>query len=205
MNIICLTLGVCSTNCYIAFCDGDDVCTVIDPADNAQTIVAAARARGLTIGGILLTHAHFDHIAALNELCDMTGAPVYVGTDEKHSLYDSVYNLSQMFIGRSYIFGKDAISVSDGDTVTVGKAVFKVMETPGHTEGSVCYLCENELFTGDTLFSGTIGRTDLPGGDYGKIIKSLRRLLLLDGGLSFHPGHGDGGKIAYEKDHNPYA
>ena len=205
MNIITMPLGVCRANCYIVWNDGDTVCTVIDPADRADIICGKVKELGLSVGAILLTHAHYDHIAGLEKLKELTCAPVYLGREEKKALYDGRYNLSTLFTGRELVFSQDAQALCDGDVVNVGSVVFKVLETPGHTEGSVCYLAEGELFTGDTLFSGTIGRTDFPGGDFGEIMKSLSRLLALDGNINFHPGHEAGGKISYEKENNPYA
>lgn len=205
MNIITLPLGVASANCYIVWNNGDTVCTVIDPADRAELIANKVCELGLSVGAVLLTHAHYDHIAGLEKLAELTNAPVYLGAREKRALYDGRYNLSPLFTGHELVFSRDANSLCEGDELCVGSLCFKVLETPGHTEGSVCYLSEGELFTGDTLFAGTIGRTDFPGGDYGEIIKSLSRLLSLDGKINFHPGHGGGGKISYEKETNPYA
>ena len=187
MTILNLTIPPIGTNCYIV---GDGkYAAVIDPASSADEIVRAAEKNGLIIKAILLTHGHFDHIGAVDELSRFTGADVYVHALDKPMLADGYLNASRIFCGEDVVQNANAKTVADGDTITVGTLEFYVMHTPGHTAGSVCYFCGDAVFTGDTLFIGGYGRTDLPTGDSAALERSLTALKEKITGKTIYPGH----------------
>lgn len=204
MKIECLTLGAFATNCYIVIDEESGKCAVIDPADDFATIRDRLERESLSCEAILLTHAHCDHIAALRELAACTGATVYVGDADKAALAAPSENLSTALFGTSIVYDGDAVSVFDGSRIKVGKLDFIVMETAGHTKGSVCYLVEDHVFCGDTVFCGSIGRTDFPGGSYSEILQSLSYVLSLDEEYILCAGHGSSTTVAAEKRSNPY-
>ncbi len=212
-----IVTGAVATNCWIVPLDagvaGRGTCAVIDPGGDAEAIIARLRRRSLRPALVLLTHGHFDHVAALPELVeafssDGLGAPLvaihaadaaYLGP---HSL--SVHRRDFALVGAaSYVDRYWRSMPPPGRFVQEGDRVgpFRVLHTPGHTPGSVSFLDESSrrLFSGDTLFAGGVGRTDLPGGDDEALGRSLERLLALDGGIRVHPGHGDDTRIERER------
>lgn len=195
-------LGMVSTNCYIVYRGQEAV--VIDPADNADYIVNQCRELGIVPAAILLTHGHFDHILAVGDLKKRLHIPVYAGEGEAPLLQDTALNLSSSF-GKNCTVKADRL-LQDGETVELLGQPWKVIATPGHTGGSVCYLVEGEqvLFSGDTLFAGSYGRTDMPTGNQREIVQSLKeKLFTLPEEITVYPGHGDPTDIGYEKQHNP--
>ena len=179
MRVFCLPVGELATNCYLA-ADENGNAAVIDPGDGAQEILARAAQEGLTIAAILLTHAHYDHMLAAAEVRAATGAP-----------------------GRMPELTADRV-VREGDVIEAGGLRFTVLHTPGHTPGSCCYLCRRTLFSGDTLFMDSEGRTDFPGGDPHALAASLRRLAALEGDYAVYPGHGPATTLSRERAENPY-
>ena len=202
MKVSYFAVGALGTNCYIV--SHNSRAAIIDPGGDAQRILNTVKCDNLTVDCILLTHAHFDHIMAVDELCEATGAPVYVGAGDAPMLYDANLNLSAMVYPEQRVERSPDRLLFEGDVVRVGDATLTVMETPGHTRGSVCYLGEDVLFSGDTLFAGSIGRTDLPGGDMVTLRRSLARLASLDGDFTVYSGHGEETTLSYEKAANPY-
>lgn len=202
MKVSYFSVGALGTNCYIV--SHNSRAAIIDPGGDAQRILNAVKCDNLTVDCILLTHAHFDHIMAVDELCEATGAPVYVGAGDAPMLYDANLNLSAMVYPEQRVERTPDRLLFEGDVVRVGDASLTVMETPGHTRGSVCYLGEDVLFSGDTLFAGSIGRTDLPGGDMVTLRRSLAQLASLDGDFTVYSGHGEETTLSYEKAANPY-
>lgn len=192
MNSLTLTLGPLATNCYLVWNEGAQQAVVIDPAAKPQVICDALRARGLTLAAILLTHAHFDHIGALKPLHAATGAPIYLGEADRDDPSQLCYD---------YLTYTDLCR--DGDVIEAAGLRFAVLSTPGHTPGSVGYVCEKTLFSGDTLFSGSYGRTDFPGGSDAQLLASLRRLSALDAATRVLPGHGEETTIERERRVNP--
>lgn len=195
MKITYLPLGLYATNCYIAWDETTLRAAVIDPGDNVDQISALLEQEHLTVGLILLTHGHFDHTGAVDGLRDRTGAPVYIHKADLNpdSLGQEVMDLSREF--RFY---------DEGDTVTLDSLTFRVLHTPGHTPGSVCLVCDEVLFSGDTLFAGSCGRTDFPGGSWGAMEQSLKRLSELPGDYTVCPGHESLSTLDRERKVNPF-
>lgn len=188
-----LPLGAYQTNCYILHQEDSSSCVVIDPGYTPEVILDFLSGKGLKLEAILLTHGHFDHVGAVRDLAAETGCKVYLNPDD-------LSMPPRMTAGPLYYTD----TYSDGDTLSPAGIPFQVLSTPGHTPGSVCLIAENYLFSGDTLFAGSRGRTDLPGGSTRAILESLRRLAALPQDYSVHPGHGESTTLAWEKQYNPY-
>ena len=203
MTVHTLSLGALDTNCYIVW-DDQRIGMVIDPADGAEKILAFIEEENLTIAAVVLTHAHFDHLLAAQDVCAATSAPLYVGKRDEEALADPVRNLSGVFQMCPPIRLRADKTLSEGDTVQVGELSFSVLETPGHTPGCVCLMGENVLFSGDTLFRDSIGRVDFPGGDIPAMLTSLRRLTMLPAETVVYSGHGPVTTMAREVKKNPY-
>ena len=193
-----IVVGDLAVNCCFVY-DDEKHAAVIDPGDDADRLIAYLKQEKLQIDAILLTHVHFDHIQAVRELQAATGAPLCVHEADIPALADPTFSMVRM----PYELSADR-ALQDGDVVTVGQLTFTVLHTPGHTRGSVCYRCEETLFAGDTLFAGSIGRTDFAGGDFKAMRHSLARLAALSDDTRVIPGHGEGTTIGYEKRYNPF-
>ena len=201
MKIDILPLGSYQTNCYIVWDDASACCAVIDPGYEPQRILAQLTQRGLTLDAILLTHGHFDHVGAVEALVKATGCKLWMSqsdyTQFKAPQNDFFYPIHDCDF-------TEVRFCEEGEVIPVGQLAFSVMETPGHTYGSVCYLCDGALFSGDTLFAGSCGRTDLPGGDWNTIQQSLARLAQLSEDYTVYPGHGGSTTLYQEKRTNPF-
>lgn len=193
LNTHILTLGLYQTSCYILHDEASKACCILDPGYEADAILDEVEKLGLTVEAILLTHGHFDHVGAVKEIAAETGCKVYL-----HSADLSMPPM--MTAGKLYYTD----TYADGDTLHLAGLTFSVLHTPGHTPGSVCLLCENAMFSGDTLFAQGCGRTDLPGGDWAAIVASLNRLAKIEGNFWVYPGHGESTTLAQEKQYNPY-
>lgn len=202
MQIVAMPVGRLEANCYIAVSEKKNA-AVIDPGAEAGRIFRYLSANGLTAKKILLTHGHIDHVGAVKEIKDATGAEVCIHSADAQMLCSAVRNLAA-FMGESYQPTEADRFLEEGDTVTLDELTFEVLHTPGHTPGSVSYLAEKTLFSGDTLFAGSIGRTDFPGGDAEQMNVSLRRLSALPGDYTVLSGHGERSSLAWERNHNPY-
>ena len=202
MEILVIPVGYLQENCYIAY-DEDKVAVVIDPGDEGQKLVEAIRNRGLDVRYILLTHGHFDHTGAVMEIKNEFGAKLCVSGEDAEMLTDPQLSLAMRQRWKPEDISIDLL-LSDGDVIEAGKMRFEVIATPGHSKGSVTYRCENVLFTGDTLFQGDCGRTDLYGGSYEQIKASLRRLADLEGDYQVLPGHGPDSTLEEERLHKMY-
>ena len=187
MKITALALPPIGTNCYIV--QKSDDAFVVDPASCAEKIFECAKKNKAKIRAILLTHGHFDHIGAVDELVNLTGADVYIHALDAPMLSDGTLNVSRLFSGKNMIKCAETKTVSDGDVINVGALKISVLHTPGHTAGSVCYLCENAIFTGDTVFYEGYGRTDLPTGDYDELMRSLDKIKEKIKVNKIYPGH----------------
>lgn len=204
MKIHCMPLGALEANCYIVSDEASDKAFVTDPGDEADKIIKYIDNAGLKLNYIILTHAHADHIGALDELKRKYNAEIVIGKSDAASLNNGVWNLCNQFGIPSPKAPAD-ISVSDGDTLPFADAEIRFIHTPGHTKGSMCILLDNCLFSGDTLFRQSIGRTDFIGGSYEAIISSVKnKIFALDEKITVYPGHGEATSILYEKENNPF-
>lgn len=200
-----LVLGQIQTNCYMVWNDDSREALIVDPADRADAIVTKLRQEGLNPVAILLTHGHADHTMAVPRLKELLNIPVYAGEKEKELLADGQANLTGSWMSEPITFEAD-VWVKDGDILDLCDFRIKVFETPGHTEGGVCYYFEDDkiLLCGDTLFRGSYGRDDLPGGNGKKLAESIKRLLTeLPEDVQCCPGHGPTTTVEYEFRHNP--
>lgn len=203
MRIQTFQVAPIGTNCYLVSDDMKNA-FIVDPGGDPDLIVE--NAKDFNVKYLLLTHTHYDHIGALDEVSEaFPEAEVAVHSLEKNALYDSAQNLSVGF-GLSYEYrGKVHIELKDGDELIFGDKMIKVIHTPGHTVGGVCYYIEDLLFSGDTLFKSSVGRTDLPGGDAVTLLQSIKeKLFTLPGKTIVYPGHMGQTTIGWEKQRNPY-
>ncbi len=202
MEFKTLVVGFINTNCYIL--DDGHHAVVIDPGAGADKILNEIESRGLSLEYIFLTHAHFDHVLAVNEVVKATGAKVVAHRNERYRLSDAEVSGHTVLKTRKFEPVFADIEIEDGAQIDVGEMHFEFVLTPGHTEGSVCIICEDMMFTGDTLFYGNCGRCDLIGGDYNEMLKSLRRLYELSGDYKVYPGHGESTMLSHERGSNIY-
>ena len=203
MKIIKLKpLSEIGTNSYIVETDSKNA-VLIDAPDDAGFIISQLRQSELTLKKILLTHGHIDHTGAVCDLAEKTGCEVYIHSADITKLYDADLSLSN-YLGIPLKPYKNAKALSDGDIITQDEIKFEVISTPGHTSGSVCYISGDVMFSGDTLFYRSVGRTDMVDGDSETLIKSLKRLKEIDYDYTVYSGHGAPTSLAYEKAFNPY-
>lgn len=197
MIVKTIMTGEIQENCYIVIDESIKKAFIVDPGDEGSKIADVIDSLGIKLEYILLTHGHFDHVGAVEYIADKYNVPFYISeVDEKWS--EKVPSL----------FGKLRKAdgyLKDGDFIAFGDNNIKVIETPGHTEGGICFLIDDILLTGDTLFRTSIGRTDFPGGNFKDIIASIKNKLLgLGDDITVYPGHGPSSTIAFEKERNPY-
>lgn len=205
MNIINLFPGSYGSNCYLLEEGGEAL--IVDPSAAASAILRKLREDGCTPVGILLTHGHFDHIMSIDTLRQAEpNLKVYVHEEDAPMLADGQKNGFSFFFRQDRTWKDADVLLTNGQEITVGSATLRVVHTPGHSPGSVCYLCESEgiMLTGDTLFSDNIGRCDLWGGSYATIRQSLKRLRDYDGGLTILPGHGGSNTLSKALDNTMY-
>ncbi len=191
MKISSITVGPVQTNVYLIGDEKTKEAALIDPADSPEEIMAMIQKSGFSVKKILLTHGHFDHIAALNEIAQETGAEIFVSEKDVELLRDANKNAAMLFFGMDIHSDLPVTNVKNGDKIAVGNLEVSVQETPGHTKGSVCYFVEKAVFTGDTIFRDGYGRTDLYGGEYAALRVSLMELVPGLKGKKIYPGHGD--------------
>ena len=201
LNIKTLPLGSYQTNCYLVWAKGSSTCTVIDPGYEAECVLEKTAELGLTVDAVLLTHGHFDHVGAVEELVQKTGCALWMHEGD----YSQFKNpTTAYFYPLANCDFTEVQFCEEGECITAGGLTFTVMATPGHTYGSVCYQCEDALFCGDTLFAGSCGRIDLPGGDRAAMLLSLERLAEMKEDIRIFPGHGGSSTLANEQESNPY-
>lgn len=197
MEILVNVVGVYQENCYIARIKDSENCFLVDPGDDAQKIMKSIDSRSLKPEFILLTHGHMDHVGAVDKICERYNIPVYISQKD----YD-------MCKRDNTIFGNintNALIVKDNDEIKFHNINIKAISTPGHTQGGMCYKMGNIIFSGDTLFNSSIGRTDFIGGDFNEIIDSIKsKIMCFDDNTIILPGHGDKTTIGYERNNNPY-
>ena len=196
MLIKTLPVGQLETNCYVVTNEDTLDCVVIDPGDEANTILDYMESNRLHCKAIFLTHGHFDHVGAVDAVAEETGAVVYMNQNDD-ARYDSTRYMR-------YSMPESGLFYSDGDVINAAGLRFEIIATPGHTRGGVTIRCEDALFTGDTLFKGSCGRTDLPGGDMEQELASLRKICQLPGDYEVYPGHMDASTLERERLFNYY-
>lgn len=200
MLVKTVVLGPGAANCYMV--KTSDASMVIDPSEVTDELVEFLNSDHSKI--ILLTHCHFDHMAGANELREKTGAKIAIHENDAKGLSDSEQNAGNFFGFYVPPFAADIV-LKDNERITLGSTEIQVLLTKGHTEGSVCYIIEDCIFSGDTLFQGTVGRCDLPTGDYNKLLASLDKLKGLgDKDYTVYAGHGDKTTLRKEIAYNPY-
>lgn len=204
MNIQYVRVGAIGTNCYIVRKEQSGKAVVIDPGADAPRILAALREGGCEPEMVMLTHGHFDHIGAVHALLAHYHCKLAVPKAELDFLNNPHRNLHSSMSGDDFEPFQPDILFEDGDTVEAAGLAFHVLHTPGHTPGSCCLLCEDALFSGDTLFAGGAGRTDFPGGDPAAMQASMRKLAALSRDYRVLPGHGGFTTLDRERAGNPF-
>ncbi len=201
-NIITLQ-GMFSSNTYLLDCGKGEGVLIDAGADCGEVLDAASKA-GISLRYVILTHAHIDHIVSAEKLRERAGANVLIHKDDSDILGDALKNGSELFGPHKVSYTADKL-LSDAETITCGDETLVIMHTPGHTPGCICIKCDGVIFTGDTLFRLSIGRSDLYGGDASKLALSLKKLMTEDDEVKIYPGHGKPTSIGFEKKHNPYS
>lgn len=207
MKIEKVILGPLQNNTYIIYFENINEFVVIDPSFDIENILSEIKKSNIKIKAILLTHAHIDHIAGVLKIKEsFPDSKVYMGEKEQKTLLNSNFNLSYLFPG-TLIYDKVDFLLKDGEKLNFGNVEFEIITTPGHTIGSICYYIksENILFTGDTLFYKTIGRSDFPGGNFIQLVNSIvNRLFTLPDNTDVMPGHGVTTSIKFERENNQF-
>ncbi len=204
LNLKRLSVGPLSSNCYILWEDTDKNAIIIDPGDDKEKIIKCIDREELKVKYIILTHAHYDHLNATDDIRKYTGAKVAIHRLDAAGLTDKTVSLAA-YTGYGEVQGEADILLEDGDKLFTGSIEAKIIHTPGHSVGGICVLVNNILFSGDTLFKQSIGRSDFPGGNLHELILSIRtKLYILPDDTHVYPGHGLSTTIAAEKQSNPY-
>lgn len=196
MLIKTLPVGQLETNCYVVTDESSMDCAVIDPGDESNAILNYLEEHKMTCRAILITHGHWDHTGAANAIVEETGADLYI-----HQLDTTSDPMEARY---KYLASDNTRFYDEGDEIHIGSLVFRVMFTPGHSPGGVTLVCEDAVFCGDTLFRGSCGRTDLPGGDINEELRSILRICKLPGEYDIYPGHMDSTTLERERNFNYY-
>lgn len=197
-----LVVGSLDTNCYVLCCEETGQGAVVDPGADADRILEVLSRRRIDLVAILLTHGHFDHAGASDAIKRATGAPLYLHRLD-FSFLSRMASIAAFFGASVGAVPEVDFALNDGDNITFGRESVRVLHTPGHSPGGVSFEMKTELFSGDSLFAGTIGRTDFEGGSIEDLLRSIKsKLLPLADGVRLHPGHGPGSTIGQERLHN---
>lgn len=203
MKVHKIMLGPLAVNCYVIETDKKNA-VAIDVGGNYSRLKDLIDQKGLNLKKILLTHGHYDHFGGVADAAEDTGAEVLIHQNDAAMLTDRKLSLSEEISPEPFKPVEKYSILNDGDEITLDELNFKVMNTPGHTKGGVCYFCQDCVFTGDTLFRLSMGRTDFPGGDLVEMRKSLLKLAAINDDLNVYPGHNETSTLAFEKRNNPY-
>lgn len=206
MEVRCYTGGNFAQNGYVAWCEATGQCVIVDPGAAALDMVAAIKAGAGELTAILLTHAHLDHIEGLGVIREYSDAPTYLHPADRE-MFDNLPAQAAMFGLSSPQLDPPEQELGDGESFRFGESVFKVVHTPGHSLGHVILHAENDglAFVGDLVFAGSVGRTDLPGGDYQALFRSIREhVLTMPGGTRLFTGHGPETTVEHERTTNPF-
>jgi len=204
MIIRSLVVGPLENNCYVIEDEKNHEAFITDPGDEPDRIIDLIQEYGLKIKYIICTHAHFDHIAAISELKEETRANIIIHKDDL-DLYENAPKHALLWGFEIAPLPEPDVLIQEGDTISIGELQFTVFHTPGHSPGGICIYGNNIIITGDTLFAGSVGRTDLPGGDISQLRKSFNRLMTLPADTEVLPGHGPETTIGREKTENFFA
>lgn len=197
MIIKAIPAGIYDANCYIVMDEKTKDAVVLDPGGDGEMLERAIKDMGANVKSILLTHGHMDHVGGVEYLSDKLNVPFYISKIDEEYMEKDNYVFGSIRNANGYL--------EDGNDLSFGSLNIKVIATPGHTKGGLCFLIEEKLFTGDTLFQGSIGRTDFIGGSFPEIINSIKtKLLPLGDEIEVYPGHGPKSSIGYEKGYNMY-
>lgn len=204
MRTIHFQLGNLGANCFLIYCEKSLEAVVIDPGGDPDEVNTVIQREKLKLRYIINTHGHADHIAGNKKLQQVTGAEVLIHSDDAEMLTNARQNLS-IYIGKSIEFEPADRLLKDNEVIKFGSVELKVIHTPGHTPGGICLLANGVLFSGDTLFNESIGRTDFPGGSYSLLISNIKaKLLVLPDDTKVLPGHGPETSIGWERKMNPF-
>ena len=199
-----LEVGPIMANCFIIGCERSKEAMVVDPGDDADRILMALAKKELKVKYLVNTHGHFDHVGGNKRMKEATGAPIAIHSGDEPMLTELSRSAAMFGLSAENSPPADTL-LNDGDEISFGDLSFKVIHTPGHSPGGICLYTPGHLFAGDTLFAGSIGRTDLPGGNYDTLISSIKsKLLSLPEDTVVHTGHGPETSIANEKRMNPF-
>ena len=199
-----LSVGPLQVNCFLVACQKTHEAMVIDPGEDGSRILSLAKSEGLEINKVVNTHGHFDHIGANQQVIEASGATLMLHADDLPLLQNAKSHAEAYGLTVNPSPEPDKL-LKEGDTFTVGELSFSVFHVPGHSPGGICLLCEGHLFVGDVLFAGSIGRTDLPGGDFDALVEGVReKLFNLPDETIVHPGHGPDTTIGRERQMNPF-
>ncbi len=202
MEIHRLQVGRLQANCYIVACTNTRKAIIIDPGGDPEMIIHNVAEKDYEIEYILNTHGHMDHVEANGEIQKALGGKLAIHSEDADMLQGTtIFDRSR----NNQEYKKPDLLLNDKDTIHFGDLTLEVIHTPGHTPGGVCFLVEDNLFSGDTLFSGSVGRWDFPGGSYSDLLRSLNeKLLVLEDAVVIYPGHGPSSTIGHERRHNPF-
>lgn len=204
MRIEVIPVSPLQQNARLVICEDTNEAILIDPGYNSERIIEKIKDTGVTVKFILATHGHIDHIGAVKAVKDILGIPFYMNKEDL-IFFDSLLQHSMMFGMPNCQVPEVDVYVNNGETFSFGNLKIQSIHTPGHSPGSISYLIGNDIFTGDVIFSGSIGRTDLPGGSFQILEKSIKeRLYTLPSDVVIHPGHGPSTTVGHEKSTNPF-